>query len=228
MGSCVSYTDVAGIGSCIHKKSDTLRKVAVISNPGIATHDSSAIFKFLDKQCKEQVPKNKADFRWKLEIKDEKMGNSVYLFYELGWDDAIVLLKRGTINLILKSNEGETEYHFDPVNSDAELTYLKLSSMIGSGKILPADSSSEIKPLTLAGTRYIDFLIPGLITLGVMMSTMWGISYGIIEKRSKKLLRRLVATPMKKSHYLIALLTVRGSMNFIEALVLLLIFPYSL
>ncbi len=82
------------------------------------------------------------------------------------WDDAIVLLKRGTVNLILNSNEGETEYHFDPVNSDAELTYLKLSSMIGSGKILPAENSSEIKPLTVAGTRYIDFLIPGLDNTG--------------------------------------------------------------
>jgi ABC-2 type transport system permease protein len=211
-----------GLGLAFTKKSDTLRKVAVISNPLITTTDRSAIFNFLDKQCEEQEPKTKDDFRWKLEIRDEKLGKSVYLFYELGWDDAIVLLKRGTVNLILKSNEGETEYHFDPVNSDAELTYLKLSSLIGSGKILPADSSSEIKPLTLAGTRYIDFLIPGLITLGVMMSTMWGISYGIIEKRSKKLLRRMVATPMKKSHYLIALLTVRVTMNIIEALVLLL------
>jgi ABC-type multidrug transport system permease subunit len=49
---------------------------------------------------------------------------------------------------------------------------------------------------------------------------MWGISYGIIEKRSKKLLRRLVATPMKKSYFLIALITVRVAMNFIEASVL--------
>jgi len=211
-----------GLGLAFTKNSDTLRKVAVINNPGISSSDNSDIFNFLEEKCEEQLPENKDDFRWKLEIRDDKLGKSVYLFYELGWDDAIVLLKRGTVNLILKSNEGETEYHFDPVNSDAELTYLKLSSMIGSGKILPEKSRSEIKPLTLAGTRYIDFLIPGLITLGVMMSTMWGISYGIIEKRSKKLLRRLVATPMKKSHYLIALLTVRVLMNFIEALVLLL------
>jgi len=211
-----------GLGLAFTKKSDTLRKVAVISNTGITTSDSSAIFNFLDKRCEEQEPKNKDDFRWKLEIRDEKLGKSVYLFYELGWNDAIVLLKRGTVNLILKSNGGETEYHFDPVNSDAELTYLKLSSMIGKGVVLPPGRSEEIKPLTVAGTRYIDFLIPGLITLGVMMSTMWGISYGIIEKRSKKLLRRMVATPMKKSHYLIALLTVRITLNFIEALVLLL------
>lgn len=54
------------------------------------------------------------------------------------------------------------------------------------------------------------------------MSSMWGISYGIIEKRSKKLLRRLVATPMRKSHFLIALITVRITMNFIESSVLFL------
>jgi ABC-type multidrug transport system permease subunit len=108
------------------------------------------------------------------------------------------------------------------VNSDAELTYLKLSTVIGSGNIIPEEKSAEIKPLTIQGSRYIDFLVPGLLTMGIMMSAMWGISYGIIEKRSKKLLRRLVATPMKKSHFLIALITVRIVMNFVEALVLIL------
>ena len=140
----------------------------------------------------------------------------------MNWEEAMISLKRGTINLILSNNGGKTEYHFDPMNSDAELTYLKLSSVIGSGKILTAGRSDMIKPLTVTGTRYIDFLIPGLISMGIMMSSMWGISYGIIEKRSKKLLRRLVATPMKKSHFLIALIAVRLTMNLIEAGVLIL------
>jgi ABC-type multidrug transport system permease subunit len=51
---------------------------------------------------------------------------------------------------------------------------------------------------------------------------MWGLSYGIIEKRSKKLLRRMVATPMKKSYFLIGLITVRVGMNFVESGLLLL------
>jgi ABC-type multidrug transport system permease subunit len=108
------------------------------------------------------------------------------------------------------------------MNPDAQLTYLKLSSIVGNGEIQAVTGNSEIKPLTVTGTRYIDFLVPGLIAMGVMMSSMWGISYGIIEKRSKKLLRRLVATPMKKSHFLIALITVRITMNFIESFVLFL------
>jgi ABC-2 type transport system permease protein len=117
---------------------------------------------------------------------------------------------------------GSVEYHFDPMNADAELIYLKLSNIIGKGELHKVSNNSVIRPLTVQGTRYIDFLVPGLITMGVMMSSMWGISYGIIEKRSKKLLRRLVATPMKKSHFLIALITVRISMNFIESLILFL------
>jgi ABC-type multidrug transport system permease subunit len=95
--------------------------------------------------------------------------------------------------------------------------------MIGSREeVLPEKNNMEIRPLTITGTRYIDFLVPGLIAMGVMMSCMWGISYGLIEKRSKKLLRRMVATPMKKSHFLIALISVRTAMNFIESSVLFL------
>jgi ABC-2 type transport system permease protein len=52
------------------------------------------------------------------------------------------------------------------------------------------------------------------------MSCMWGMSYGTIEKRSRKLLRRMVATPMRKSHYLASLMAVRILMNFIEGALL--------
>jgi ABC-type multidrug transport system permease subunit len=213
-----------GLGLAFTKKADVLRKVAVIKPDTEILSDSSEIFSFLSNKCEINTYSEEAgdDYKWRFEIRDDKLGNTEFLFYELAWDEAVVLLKRGTINLILNENNGSTEYHFDPVNSDAELTYMKLSPFIGSGTVMTSESSGEIRPLTVAGTRYIDFLIPGIITLGVMMSTMWGISYGIIEKRSKKLLRRLVATPMKKSHFLISLITVRVIMNFLEAVIIVL------
>jgi ABC-2 type transport system permease protein len=211
-----------GLGLAFTKKADVVRKVAVSQSSEISDNGTSELSRFLETNCTKQQPDSNNDFRWRFELKDDKLGNTVFLFYELDWDEAMVMLKRGTVNLILQINNGKTEYNFDPVNADAELTYRKLRSIIGSGKILYADNNSEIRPLTLTGTRYIDFLVPGLITMGVMMSSMWGISYGIIEKRSKKLLRRLVATPMKKSHFLIALITVRVAMNFIEAMALIL------
>jgi ABC-type multidrug transport system permease subunit len=169
------------------------------------------------KKCERNPSSGLDSWVWKYTIKDEKLGNSIFLIYNMKWDEAMTLLKRGTINILLVRQDNSVEYHFDPMNPDAQLTYLKLITVVGNGNIQPERSNSEIKPLTVSGTRYIDFLVPGLMTMGIMMSSMWGISYGIIEKRSKKLLRRLVATPMLKSHFLIAMITVRIIMNFIES-----------
>ena len=213
-----------GLGLAFTKKADVIRKVAIINKSEIAgtEPENSIVADFLQKYCEKNISEEKEDWNWRYEIKDKKLGNSIFLFYNMKWDEGMKLLKRGTINVILTGFNDSVLYHFDPMNSDAELTYLKLSSIVGKGAVLEVAANSEIKPLTIKGTRYIDFLVPGLITMGVMMSCMWGISYGIIEKRSKKLLRRLVATPMRKSHFLIALITVRITMNLIESLVLLL------
>ena len=212
-----------GLGLAFTKKADVIRKVAIINNAerSVAGSDKTVVADFLQKSCEKNLSEEKEAWQWKYIIKDEKLGNSIFMFYNMKWEEAMKFLKRGTINVLLVDLNDSVEYHFDPMNSDAELTYLKLSNIIGKGEIVSAKAISEIKPLTVSGTRYIDFLVPGLITMGVMMSSMWGISYGIIEKRSKKLLRRLVATPMKKSHFLIALITVRVLMNFIESSVLL-------
>lgn len=213
-----------GLGLAFTKKADVVRKIAVINDSDIhqAGNSNNIVTDFLQNNCEKNDKSIKSTWKWRYVNKDEKLGNSIFLFYEMSWKEAMQLLKRGTVNVILLDANGSVEYHFDPMNPDAQLTYLKLGDIIGKGEILPTASSSEIKPLTVRGTRYIDFLVPGLITMGVMMSSMWGISYGIIEKRSKKLLRRLVATPMRKSHFLIALITVRIVMNFIESSVLFL------
>jgi ABC-2 type transport system permease protein len=211
-----------GLGIAFTKKADTIRKVAVITSAEKTdVKDTSVVLlNFLQKNCEKEQGNDTNSSFWKLIIKDDKLGNSRFFFYKMDWQQAMIQLKRGTVNVVLLERDGKTEYHFDPLNPDAQLTYMKLNNIIGEGKIIAAESNPDIKPLTVTGTRYIDFLVPGLITMGVMMSCMWGISYGLIEKRSKKLLRRLVATPMKKYHFLIALITVRITMNFIESVVL--------
>lgn len=208
-----------GLGLAFTKKGEITRKVAIITDTSVS--ENRVLTSFLVEHCEKNNTDNRDSWQYKFMIADDKLGNSVFLFYNMKWDDAIKLLKRGTINVLIAADTDSVEYHFDPMNSDAELTYLKLSGVIERGELPQFENKSEIKPLTTTGTRYIDFLVPGLMTMGVMMSCMWGISYGIIEKRSKKLLRRLVATPMKKSHFLIALITVRIVMNFIESFALL-------
>ena len=208
-----------GLGLAFTKKNDVTRKVAVINKvDGLSDPSANSILNgFLEKSCEKNPSVIKESWIWKYIIKDAKLGNSIFLIYDMKWDEAMTLLKRGTINVLIVGLNNSVEYHFDPMNPDAQLTFLKLSSVVGKGEVQPVQSNSEIKPLTVKGTRYIDFLVPGLMTMGIMMSSMWGISYGIIEKRSKKLLRRLVATPMRKSYFLMALITVRIIMNFIES-----------
>ena len=157
---------------------------------------------------------------WK--VNDETLGNTEFRFLRSDWNSAIVSLKRGEADVIVTDSMGKASYHFDPLNSQAQLVYMKLSALVKSPTSTANATNTEIQPLKLKGVRYIDFLIPGLIAFGLMGSIMWGVSYTIIERRSQKLLRRMVATPMKKSNFLIALMFVRILMNVVESLILLL------
>lgn len=216
-----------GLGVAFTQKADIVRNIAVIekkSNPSLFPDSPSKIDDFLFSHAEKSKPAENQPASYKLTLTDDKLGNTTFIFGKTDWEHATLLLKRGNDTIIMAEHDGRIEYHFDPLNPDAQLTYLKLSNLFNDKNI--SDKNNEnIKPLTVAGTRYIDFLIPGLISMDLMMSIMWGMSYGMIERRSKKLLRRMVATPMKKSYFLIALMFVRISMNFIES-ALLVVFAY--
>ncbi|MDR1527048.1 MAG: ABC transporter permease [Dysgonamonadaceae bacterium] len=156
---------------------------------------------------------------WK--VPDDILGNTAFRFERKDWHSAIVSLKRGEADLIVTDSTGRMQYHFDPHNSQAQLAYMKLSALVHSPEAsVTTTAAAPIRPLTLKGVRYIDFLVPGLIAFGIMSSILWGVSYTIIERRSQKLLRRMIATPMKKSNFLFALMFVRILMNIVEALIL--------
>jgi len=59
------------------------------------------------------------------------------------------------------------------------------------------------------GSRYVDFLVPGLVGLGIMSNAVWGIGFSIVDARRRKLTKRLIATPMSKVHYLASYLVWR-------------------
>lgn len=73
------------------------------------------------------------------------------------------------------------------------------------------------------GGRYIDFLIPGLLGMSLMGGGLWGVGFAIVDLRIRKLLKRFVATPMRRSHFLAA--TMISRMIFmIPEMVLLIVF----
>jgi len=209
-----------GLGVAFTKKKEFTVNIAVIGRNhlvGLPGDSVSVIRSFLQKNNSSIKTDKDGSVERILSVPDEKLGNTTYVFRDMSWNRSMVMLKRGNLNLVMDESGGKVRYNFDPMNPDAQLSYLKLSRMLQDPELIIRQSGSDIIPLTVTGTRYIDFLVPGLICMGVMMSCMWGVSYDIIEKRSKKLLRRMVATPMKRSNFLIALITVRIAMNFVEA-----------
>lgn len=205
-----------GLGIAFTQKQETVRKVAVLSESGSHKIDSV----LADYAESADLNADVAEFH--LSIKNKQMGNSSFEFLQMDENEAVLALKRGIVNVLITENNGEINYSFDPLNPDAQLSYLKLTKYFGQGEAIIIENTEDIRALKIKGTRYIDFLIPGLLAMGIMMSTMWGLSYGMIDKRSKKLLRRMVATPMKKSYFLVSIMTVRMVMNFLEAVLLIL------
>jgi ABC-2 type transport system permease protein len=205
-----------GLGLAFTQKRDVVQKIVIVYENHSVQTDSSRLFDFLTKNA------TLTNGQYLVKLKSEKLGNVSLIFFENNWVNALTMLKKGTINLIIEEKAGNINYHFDPASTESQKIYHLVTNLINYGIDSYSVNQAEIKPLTVLGTRYIDFLIPGLISMGVMMASTWGISYTIIDRRSKKLLRRMVATPMKKSNFLFALLTARFTLNTIEALLLVL------
>ena len=209
-----------GLGMAFTQKSETVYRVGVAAGSANGQKQTGLLRKLSQTQGLSLQSGNNGVSGGTLVVKNSRMGDTRFVFVKTDWKKALVEIKRGKLNLILaETADGDIQYHFDPANPEAELAYLKLSDVFSSRTNQKGGlrGSGQIEPLTVTGSRYIDFLVPGLIGMVVMMSCMWGISYGMIDKRSKKLLRRMVATPMKKSHFLVALMAVRIAMNIIEA-----------
>ena len=155
-------------------------------------------------------------------VMGEETGNVYRIkFQKASEGEAIRAVKRGLITLFIEVKDDSMIYHFDPLNADAQLTHLVLERSFANA----STSNTSIDPLLATGTRYIDFLIPGMIALGIMNSCIWGIGWSLIESRMKKLLRRMVATPLKKTVFFTSHMITRIILGTFET-ILLIVFSY--
>ena len=88
-----------------------------------------------------------------------------------------------------------------------------------------ASALPEVKHLEQAGSRYIDFLLPGLIGMNLMGGGMWGVGFVLVDMRVRKLLKRFLATPMRRSDFLLAVMLSRLFFTLTD-IVILLVFGY--
>ena len=130
-------------------------------------------------------------------------------------------LSTGAILLLVIQRPSGVEYSYDDTNPDARTARLLANQAIQSaaGRRDPLPASNQLIHET--GSRYIDFVVPGLLGMNLMGSAMWGLGFAIVEARQKKLLKRLVASPMPRWQYLASFLLSRLAMLVIEVAVFL-------
>lgn len=127
----------------------------------------------------------------------------------------------GRFDLEIVPAESGVEYVYDPARPESvlarSLADAALQRAAGSRPAMATAARVNSEP----GSRYIDFLIPGLLGMNLMSSGMWGIGFALVEMRQRKLLKRFVATPMRRSDFLLALATSRLILMIVELVLML-------
>jgi ABC-2 type transport system permease protein len=128
-------------------------------------------------------------------------------------------LRVGKVTLVVTPGNPR-RYRYDETRPEARLARLlvddRLQRMEGRRDPTRVDDQRVTEP----GARYIDFLVPGLLGMTLMSSSMWGIGYLIVELRAKKLVKRMLATPMRKGDFLLSFVVMRALFVLIEVPVL--------
>jgi ABC-2 type transport system permease protein len=128
-------------------------------------------------------------------------------------------LRVGQVTLVVTPGDPRT-YRYDETRPPARLARLLVDDRLqrAEGRRDPTRIADE--RVTEPGARYIDFLVPGLLGMTLMSSSMWGIGYLIVELRAKKLVKRMLATPMRKGDFLLSFVVMRAVFVLIEVPVL--------
>ena len=124
-------------------------------------------------------------------------------------DEAARALRSGKVAIIIKPGHDSYSLRFDPTRPESRTARLIVDDVLQRARGRTDVVSIGEEKITETGARYVDFLVPGLIGMNLMGSGLWGLGFTIVIARSRKLLKRLAATPMRRSHYLLSFMLSR-------------------
>jgi ABC-type multidrug transport system permease subunit len=136
-------------------------------------------------------------------------------------------LARGRVVLVVSGDETPT-YGYDPTQPESRAARLAVDAALQQAAGRKDAFTPTRAEVTEAGSRYVDFLVPGLLGMNLMGTGMWGIGFSLVVARNGNLLKRLVAAPARRSHLLGAQLTSRLIFLIPEAGALLLFACFAL
>jgi len=143
--------------------------------------------------------------------------HELFKIQTLNADPAKKGFRLGKFDLVIEPDgKGGFEYRYDPARPESVLAKAEvndaLQSAAGRKDLVATEAVTSSEP----GSRYIDFLIPGLLGMNLMNSGLWGIGFALVDMRQRKLLKRFVGTPMRRGDFLLAIMTSRLLLMVIE------------
>ncbi|MCZ6835973.1 MAG: ABC transporter permease [Planctomycetota bacterium] len=123
-------------------------------------------------------------------------------------DEAMSKLRKAAVDGVVEPDD-PPKLTFDPVRAEAETARLRVLRALALAIPGAEDPPIDLDELTETGSRYVDFLFPGLIGMNLMGTGMWGIGFAIADVRRRKFLKRLLVTPMRRSSFFLSFMLSR-------------------
>ncbi|WP_164002119.1 ABC transporter permease [Pyxidicoccus caerfyrddinensis] len=124
-------------------------------------------------------------------------------------------LTQGRVHLVLLPG-AEPELLVDPGQPEGRSARLLVREVLARAPGAPSPAQLRVTPVSEPGNRYIDFLLPGLLGMVLMSTSIWAMASSVVAMRGGKLLKRLAATPMARGHFVGAFLLARGLFAVVE------------
>ena len=112
-------------------------------------------------------------------------------------------LRNGAIHVLVIPGEPVT-YELDPSRPESRVGRYVVDERIQSAAGRQPAVPVVDRLVSVPGSRYIDWVVPGLLGLNIMGTGMWSVAFSVVQARGRRLLKRLMATPMRRSHYLLS------------------------
>jgi ABC-type multidrug transport system permease subunit len=136
---------------------------------------------------------------------------------ELNEEAAQTALRNGKVALVVEPGDGgAVVFRYDDTNPEARSARMRADRAVqrAGGRVDPVTARDAI--VRDPGSRYIDFVVPGLVGIGIMSNAVWGLGFSIVDARRRKLTKRLMATPMSRVQYLLSYLIWRKMLLVVE------------
>ena len=138
-------------------------------------------------------------------------------------DRAALDLRMGRVAVVVVPTGDGVEYRLDPTRPDSALGQRLADEVLQNGAGRKDPLPTRRTEVSEPGGRYVDFLLPGIIGMNLMNGGLWGVGFSLVDMRIKKLLKRILATPLRRSDFVAAQMAMRLVLVLVEIPFLLLV-----